>query len=153
MQLYHILILLLFAGFVCARNGYLIVRYMNERKRRREFSKFEDVISGKNNDMEASRKYFQGDVKLIQEVYVFIPIAMPNQERLELQRPIDNALKEAKLGEVVRGYQTGETCGFDVHLNDFIRGVDLLRKQLLGREAPKGTLIEYSGGDLPIYDD
>lgn len=145
--------LVLIGTLFVARNGYLIYHYLGERKRQREFSKFEDVISGKTDDSEAAKKYFQGDVKLIQEVYVFIPTPMGDKERLKLQNPIDLALKEAGLGEVVRGYETGDSCGFDVHLNDFVRGVDLLRKQLVNREAPAGTLIEYSGGDLPIYED
>ena len=78
---------------------------------------------------------------------------MPKIDLERIRIAVDEALKEAKLGEVVRVYEVENTCGFDISLNDFVGGVDLIRKQLADHQAPEGTLIEYSGGDLPIYDD
>jgi hypothetical protein len=67
--------------------------------------------------------------------------------------PVATALKELEIGTVIRGNKTDDSCGFDVVLNDFVKGVDLIRKILTQLDAPQGTLIEYSGGDLPIYDE
>lgn len=143
---------LLFLVIIIARAKTLI-DYFVERKRQREFKEFEEVISGNNSDPQAAQKFFTGEVKLLEEVYVFIPVLLEWQQRGELEKPIDMALREAGLGHVVRGYSVEDSCGFDIHLNDFVSGVDLLRRQLVELEAPIGTLIEYTGGDLPIYEE
>ncbi len=130
-----------------------LVDYFKERKRKRQFKDFEDVISGKNNDPVAAKKFFAGEIKLLEEVYVFIPVLLDRQKRAELEKPIDAALRELGQGHVVRGYSINDSCGFDVYLNDFVQGVDLLRKKLVELQAPRGTLIEYTGGDLPIYEE
>jgi len=72
---------------------------------------------------------------------------------MTLLKPIDALLRDAEIGYVVRGYQSDDLCGFDLVVNDFVSGVDLIRRQLVERNAPWGTLIEYSGGDLTIYDE
>ena len=143
---------LLFLVILAARAKTLF-EYFAERQRRREFQEFEDVLLGNNSDAQTAKKFFSGEVKLLEEVYVFIPVLLDWQERGQLEKPINLALRDAGLGHVVRGYSVEDSCGFDVHLNDFVQGVDLLRRLLVELEAPVGTLIEYTGGDLPIYED
>ena len=143
---------LILAVFLLAKVREL-AEYLAERKQRREFEKFEDVISGNNTDPAAARKYFSGEVKLPEEVNVIIPELIKTEELANLHEPIDSLLKEAEIGYVVRAFETGDSCGFDLRLNDFVKGVDLIRRQLVERSAPRGTLIEYSGGDLTIYED
>lgn len=130
-----------------------IIQYLQEQKRRREFKNFEEAISGANPDPNAARKYFSGEIKLPEDIYVIIPKSIDSEDRKSrFEIPIHDALVQAGIGEVVRGFEVDETCGFDIYVNDFVAGVDLVRKQLIKLEAPAGTLIEYSGGDLAIYD-
>jgi len=140
-------------GVILLAKARELTEYLVERKQRREFRKFEDIISGANDDPVAAKKYFSGEVKLPEEVNVIIPVVLNLQELSKLHEPIDSLLKNAKIGYVVRAFETGDSCGFDLHVNDFVRGVDLIRRQLVERSAPRGTLIEYSGGDLTIYED
>ena len=139
-------------GVLALAKAREIAEYLAERKHQSEFRKFEDVISGANTDPEAARKYFSGEVKLPEEVNVIIPMVLDDDELMRLQEPIDALLRKAELGRVVRSYETNDACGFDLRINDFVKGVDLIRRSLAGR-APRGTLIEYSGGDLMIYED
>ena len=140
-------------GVILLAKAKEFFEYLAERKRRREFKDFENVISGANSDPEAARKYFSGEVKLSDQVNVIIPILLDADERMRLQDPIDAMLRDAEIGYVVRGYELADTCGFDLLVNDFVSGVDLIRRQLIQGSAPRGTLIEYSGGDLAIYED
>ena len=145
-------VVLIFGVILIARARELI-EYLAERKRRRVFKDFEDAISGTNTDPSAATKYFSGEVKLADEVNVIFPVVLDEQERLRFQEPIDSQLREAEIGYVVRGFESSDICGFDLLVNDFVIGVDLIRRQLIQGSAPRGTLIEYSGGDLAIYED
>lgn len=124
-------------------------KFVSHRKTK-QFSEFETVLTDAHADPHRARKFFSGEVKLEQEVYVFIPGTI---EWEPFAVHVAAALEKAELGTVIRGNVTDDSCGFDLMLNDFVKGVDLLRKTLIGLNAPKGTLIEYSGGDLPIHDE
>ncbi|MFK7769410.1 MAG: hypothetical protein AB8B55_19490 [Mariniblastus sp.] len=142
------------AIFFIATNGHSILAFLAERKRKKQFQDFEKVISGEESDPEKAEMYFSGELKLSHEVYVLIPEAIQSSERIErFELPISLELQSSELGEIVRGFTTDDTCGFDVHLNDFVGGVDLLRRMLVDLQSPAGTLIEYDGGDLLVYDE
>ena len=69
------------------------------------------------------------------------------------QVPIVTALNDAGVVEDTRAYTMVNNCGIDLRLNDFVSGVELLIPVLKRLEIPHGSLIEYAGGDLPVYED
>ena len=134
--------------------GRMFLQLLGDRKRAKQFKEFENVLSGVESDPHKTEKFFSGEVKIQQEVYILIPEEIVAQDRIErFENPIAEALAATELGEIVRGFTSDGTCGIDVFLIDFVNGVDLLRKLLVQLKSPMGTLIEYDGGDLPIYDD
>jgi hypothetical protein len=68
------------------------------------------------------------------------------------EEPLDAALKEAKLGEVVGGGNSVtkqgkiEWAGVDIEINDVKTGIPFIKQKLLDLGAPKGSVIEYKAG-------
>lgn len=134
-------------------NWRLLREYFAERREFRRFSKFEDGLVA-DDGVGNIEEFFSGEIKLEQEVTVFIPEPLARDElRLRYQKPICGALSQTGLGKVVRWHVADETCGFDIQLNDFVNGVDLLRRLLWELDTPPGTTIEYSRGELPVYNE
>jgi hypothetical protein len=83
--------------------------------------------------------------------FVFVKVAesiMPVERGRKYEDPLDEALKQAKLGEVT-GAGTSmkdekvEWIGLDVELADLSRGIPFLRRKLVELGAPKGSTLEY----------
>ena len=135
-------------------NFHQIAQFLAKRRARRRFQEFEDVISEPIVDPHRSRKFFAEEVVLEEDVSIFFPVFLENNELVDkYQVPLVAALNKAGLVDDTRAYTFVESCGIDLRLNNFVAGLELLRSMLIQLEAPRGTLIEYSGGDLPIYED
>lgn len=140
--------------FVCVALPLLlysshVVNYFRERRRRREFGDFEKSLVGEQD----GKKFFSGDVKLEEEVTVMVPeLAESENDFKKVVDAVVAAFKPGETGEVLRVFPIGNGCGIDVMLFDFVNGVALLRSTLVREGVPEGTLIEYSGGDLMIYE-
>ena len=135
-------------------NFHHITRALAERRAKRSLEEFEAVLAERNFDPQQSRKFFSGEVVLEQDIAVLIPVFIEYEELVDrYQVPIVTALNDAALVEDTRAYTMVNNCGIDLRLNDFVSGVELLIPLLKNLEIPHGTLIEYAGGDLPVYED
>ena len=99
-------------------------------------------------------------------VYIKIPGDLDPMDRGELfEDPLQEALDKERLGEITGGgsqlsepSESGnsiEFCGIDVDLYDAVRGLALLRNQLVRLKAPPGTMLLYEldgrEWEEPIY--
>jgi len=125
-----------------------------ERRAKRSFQEFEAVLSDPDGDPQQSRKFFSEEVVLAEDISILMPVFVDHQELVDkYQVPLVAALNDAGLIEDTRAYTLVDNCGIDMRLNNFVAGLELVRSMLIQLEVPRGTLIEYSGGDLPIYED
>ena len=135
-------------------NFHQVTRALAERRAKLRLQEFEAVLAEQNVDPQQSRKFFSGEVVLEQDIAILIPGFIEYEELVDkYQVPLVTALNDAGLIEDTRAYTMVNNCGIDLRLNDFIAGLELVRAMLIDMEVPRGTLIEYSGGDLPIYED
>jgi len=131
-----------------------VTRFLAERRAKRRFQEFETALSEPNVDPQQSRKFFSEEVVLVEDVSILMPVFIEHQELVDrFQVPLVAALHDAGLVEDTRAYTLVNECGIDLRLNNFVAGLELVRSMLIQLGAPRGTLIEYSGGDLPIYED
>ena len=124
--------------------------YLSDERGIREFAKFEDSLIDRT---EIKNKYLTGESKLKNDVSVLIPrhsVATDTIESLFVSIQAEIELKE--LGTITRTFVSGEFWGIDIALDDFVAGIEELRRQLLDWQVPQGTTIEYSHGELPVYD-
>jgi hypothetical protein len=99
-------------------------------------------------------------------VYIKIPGDLDPMDRGELfEDPLQEALDKERLGEITGGgsqlsepSESGnsiEFCGIDVDLYDAVRGLALLRNELVRLKAPPGTMLLYEldgrEWEEPIY--
>lgn len=99
-------------------------------------------------------------------VYIKIPGDLDPMDRGELfEDPLQEALDKERLGEITGGgsqlsepSESGnsiEFCGIDVDLYDAVRGLALLRNDLVRLKAPPGTMLLYEldgrEWEEPIY--
>ena len=94
----------------------------------------------------------------LSEQFIFVKIPesiMPIERGDKYEDPLDEALKQASIGEVTgggssfshpdeNGKRTIEWVGIDVNLLDFDKGLPILRSELLKLGAPKTTILEYT---------
>jgi hypothetical protein len=87
-------------------------------------------------------------------VYIKIPGDLDPMDRGELfEDPLQEALDNERLGEITGGgsqlsepSESGnsiEFCGIDVDLYDAVRGLALLRNELVRLKASPGTMLLY----------
>ena len=135
-------------------NFHQLTRALAERRAKLKLQEFEAVLAERNVDPQQSRKFFSGEVVLEQDIAIVIPVFIEYEELVgRYQVPIVTALNDAGLVEDTRAYTMVNNCGIDLRLNDFVSGVELLITLLIRLEIPRGSLIEYAGGDLPVYED
>jgi hypothetical protein len=99
-------------------------------------------------------------------VYIKIPGDLDPMDRGELfEDSLQEALDKERLGEITGGgsqlsepSESGnsiEFCGIDVDLYDAVRGLALLRNELVRLKAPPGTMLLYEldgrEWEEPIY--
>jgi hypothetical protein len=97
--------------------------------------------------------------------FVFVKVmdrVMPVEPGSKCEDPWDEALKQAKLGEVTGGgtsltkEKTIDWVGLDVELTDVMRGIPFLKKKLIELGAPRGSILEYQFGGQkvkePVHD-
>jgi hypothetical protein len=77
---------------------------------------------------------------------IFLEIVMQNNDftfdgRDELEEPLDEALRAAKLGQVTGGGSGTETSNIDVEVNDLKSGLAVIRSVLRGLGAAESTTI------------
>ena len=87
-------------------------------------------------------------------VYIKIPGDLDPEDRGEMfEDPLQEALDEEHLGAITGGgsqlsdpNETGQSidfCGVDVEIYDPVKGLDLLRRELMRLQAPIGTMLLY----------
>jgi hypothetical protein len=88
-------------------------------------------------------------------VYIKIPGDIGPIDRGErFEDPLQAALDKESLGEITgggsqlsdldeKGHRSIEFCGIDVDLYDPVKGLALLRRELVRLQAPPGTLLLY----------
>jgi len=142
--------LAIIAVMVAAKSREIHLHFQ-ERAKKQKLDKFVGLLT-KPANLAETNKYFNGEVTLEEEVYVFIPIEVATTKVEEFAERIDLLVFETKLGKVMSVYQVGNFHGIDVLLVELIEGLSVLRKELLAAKMPRGTFIEYAGGDLHIHD-
>jgi len=147
--------LMLLGGYYIVRS---IVDWVAKQRERRNLSKLEDsVMLGKGTVFKGDDvgKFFDGELRLDHQVYVRIPEPLDPVERgRRYAEPLDAALTNAGIGEITGGgTMATEFCGLDVTLRDFNKGVALLKLKLRQLNAPRGTVIEFECGEIPVYDE
>ena len=126
----------------------LFWRWLGKRRIARNFEKFEASLLDPDLTPNGS-PFLTGETKLPTDVTIFLPGYKDGESLIP---SIEEGLKVLSLGFLIRDFRVGHDLGLDVHLNDFVAGVDYLRNHLLEHDAPVGTIIEYDGGDLSIHD-
>jgi len=140
--------------FGLVTNFHRVIRALAERRAKLNLQELEAVLVEPNADPARSLKFFSGDVVIEQDVAILIPVFIEYEELVErYQVPLVSALNAAGLVDDTRAYTLVDNCGIDLRLNDFVSGVELLIPLLKKLEIPYGTLIEYAGGDLLVYED
>lgn len=88
-------------------------------------------------------------------VYIKIPADLGPLDRGELfEDPLQGALDKEGLGEITgggsqlsdldeNGRRSVEFCGIDVDIYDPVKGLALLRRELMRLQAPAGTVLLY----------
>ena len=137
--------------FACYLRSFLT--FVREQQRRRLFKIFDKVLTGEIEDEHIARPFFNGEITLQEEVYILIPNQDADPQAIGRFRDVlVEDFDPTGFGKVTRAYPGGGFSGIDIYLNDFVNGLELLVDLLRSRQFPQGTIIEYCGGDLPIYD-
>ncbi len=93
--------------------------------------------------------------------FVFVKVmdrVMPIERGSKYEDPLDEALKQARLGEVTGGgtsltkEKTIDWVGLDVELTDVMRGIPFLKKKLIDLGAPRGSILEYRFGGQKVQE-
>jgi hypothetical protein len=80
----------------------------------------------------------------------------PDVRGSKYEGPLDAALKEAKLGEVVGGGNSVtkqgkiEWVGVDIELSDLTKGIPFLKEKLRELGAPAGSTLDYHAGNKKV---
>ena len=136
----------LFIWFLVSRTR-IYLKSLTDEKRHADFEK---ALIDKSYPIEKREAYFDGTIKLKKQIQIVVPIEGNCLE--PILESVQAVVTENALGHVIRSYTLGDIHGIDVQLRDFVRGIEVLHKTLVEIEAPAGTLIEYSYGDIPIYE-
>lgn len=70
---------------------------------------------------------------------------------MDLQEPLDAALQEAGLGEIVRGGAGPGEFFLEAQVNDAAATVVVMRRVLLEHGVPRGTCIDTASKREPVY--
>ena len=91
-------------------------------------------------------------------LYVKIPAAiMPLERGEQYEDPLDEALRDAGVGEVTGGGSmmkpdgSIEYVGIDVDATDVKKAVGIIREVMVRQGAPEGTVIEQGDDVFPLY--
>ena len=88
-------------------------------------------------------------------LFVKIPGSYSPMERGErFEDPLDDALREAEAGEVTGGGTSlgGDPfSGVDVEATDLEQALEIIRRVLIERGAPAGTVIEEGETEHPVW--
>ena len=142
------ILLIAFCFAIMAYHFAEIRRSLRERRLARNFEKFEQSLLDPNLTS-GNSPFLTGETKLPTEVTIHVP---NYPDGTALISSIQRGLRVHSLGFLIREFHNGDDLCFDINLNDFVSGVEFLRNHLLESQAPKGTIIEYDGGDLSIHE-
>lgn len=122
-------------------------RWLAIRRHKRKFEKFEAALLD-SDPASSNSPFLTGESKLPTDVTVHLRKCIDDDALLQ---SVNTGLALHELGSVTRHFRIGDDVGIDIHLVDFVDGVEFLRNCLLDHHAPPGTIIEYDGGDLDIH--
>lgn len=140
-------------GFVLAHLRS-ILEIAREVKRTRQLKAFDQLITGAECTSKSAHELLTGKRTIEDEISIFLPgIDADDDLVVEFVEAIHTKLDAEKLGFVIRAitYDGVSSC-VDIYLSDFVAGLDSVRRLLPQFDLPSDTTIEYTGGDLPLFD-
>jgi hypothetical protein len=137
-----------------ASHGKTIFAALKESRRRKQLVEFDRLISGVDSDLPRAEAILRGKSVVAEEISIFLPGLNPEDDlTLKFVSAIRESLDAGRLGDVTRSISyAGNSSCIDIYLPDFVAGLNAVRRVLPEFELPLNASIEYTGGDLPLFD-
>ena len=145
--------ILVVAGFVLAHLRS-ILEIAKDFKRSRQLKAFDRLITGADSSSKSAHELLTGETTIEEEISIFLPgVETDDDLAVDFVEAIHKMLEAEQLGFVIRAitYEGDSSC-VDIYLSDFVAGLDAVRRLLPQFDLPPETTIEYTGGDLPLFD-
>lgn len=145
--------ILVLVGFLAA-NLKTMLTIAREFKRSQQLKAFDKLLTGDDPPSVAAQALLNGEKIIEEEISIFLPGIQTDDALIEeFVETIQSLLQAEQLGSVIRtiSYEKTSSC-IDIYLLDFVAGLDAIRRLLPGFDLPADTTIEYTGGDLPLFD-